>query len=66
MIRARSSGSPEPQMMRKSGWRRGLPTGSATTRMDGVGSNLRIDVRWGQDDVALEGKYAAELVQLSS
>ena len=30
-----------------------------------VGSNLRIDVRWGQDDVALEHKYAAELVQLS-
>jgi putative ABC transport system substrate-binding protein len=30
-----------------------------------VGPDLRIDVRWGQDDVALEGKYAAELVGLS-
>jgi len=30
-----------------------------------VGSNLRIDVRWGQNDVALEHKYAAELVELS-
>ena len=30
-----------------------------------VGPHLRIDVRWGQDDLALEGKYAAELVQLS-
>src|SRR3974390_204550 len=29
------------------------------------GRNVRIDVRWGQDDVALEHKYAAELVQLS-
>ena len=28
--------------------------------------DLRIDVRWGQDDVALERKYAAELVDLSS
>ena len=31
-----------------------------------VGLDLRIDVRWGQDDVALERKYAAELVDLSS
>src|SRR6516165_2317045 len=30
-----------------------------------VGSRVRIDVRWGQDDVALEGKYATELIQLS-
>jgi ABC-type uncharacterized transport system substrate-binding protein len=30
-----------------------------------VGSDLRIDVRWGQDDVGLERKYAAELVDLS-
>ena len=27
-----------------------------------VGLDLRIDVRWGEDDVALERKYAAELV----
>lgn len=31
-----------------------------------VGSDVTIDVRWGQDDVALERKYAAELVDLSS
>jgi putative ABC transport system substrate-binding protein len=30
-----------------------------------VGPDLRIDVRWGQDDVALERKFAAELVDLS-
>ena len=30
-----------------------------------VGPDLTIDVRWGQDDVALEHKYAAELVDLS-
>jgi ABC-type uncharacterized transport system substrate-binding protein len=30
-----------------------------------VGLDLKIDVRWGQDDVALERKYAAELVDLS-
>jgi putative ABC transport system substrate-binding protein len=30
-----------------------------------IGTDLSIDVRWGQDDVALEGKYAAELVDLS-
>ena len=30
-----------------------------------VGLDLRIDVRWGEDDVALERKYAAELVDLS-
>ena len=30
-----------------------------------VGSDLRIDVRWGQDDVGLERKYALELVDLS-
>ena len=30
-----------------------------------VGPDLKIDVRWGQDDVALEGKYAGELVDLS-
>jgi putative ABC transport system substrate-binding protein len=29
-----------------------------------VGPDLRIDVRWGQDDVSLERKYAAELVDL--
>jgi ABC-type uncharacterized transport system substrate-binding protein len=31
----------------------------------GVGSNLAIDVRWGEDDIALEHKFAAELVHLS-
>src|SRR6516165_2839801 len=30
-----------------------------------VGPDLKIDIRWGQDDVALEHKYAAELVELS-
>jgi len=30
-----------------------------------VGPDIRIDVRWGQDDITLEGKYAAELVDLS-
>jgi putative tryptophan/tyrosine transport system substrate-binding protein len=30
-----------------------------------VGPDLRIDVRWGQDDAVLERKYAAELVDLS-
>ena len=30
-----------------------------------VGPDLRIDVRWGQDVVSLERKYAAELVDLS-
>jgi ABC-type uncharacterized transport system substrate-binding protein len=30
-----------------------------------VGPDLRIDVRWGQDDFALEAKYARELVDLS-
>ncbi len=30
-----------------------------------VGSNLAIDVRWGEDDIALEHKFAAELVHLS-
>jgi putative ABC transport system substrate-binding protein len=30
-----------------------------------VGPDLTIDVRWGQDDVALERKFAAELVDLS-
>jgi putative ABC transport system substrate-binding protein len=30
-----------------------------------VGSDLRIDVRWGEDDVALERKYAIELADLS-
>jgi len=30
-----------------------------------VGSDLKIDVRWGQDDVGLERKYAEELVDLS-
>jgi putative ABC transport system substrate-binding protein len=30
-----------------------------------VGSNLAIDVRWGEDDIALERKFAAELVHLS-
>ena len=30
-----------------------------------VGPDLRIDVRWGEDDVSLERKYAAELVDLS-
>jgi putative ABC transport system substrate-binding protein len=30
-----------------------------------VGPDLRIDVRWGQDDLLLERKYAAELVDLS-
>jgi putative ABC transport system substrate-binding protein len=30
-----------------------------------VGPGLRIEVRWGEDDVALESKYAGELVDLS-
>ena len=30
-----------------------------------VGIDLKIDVRWGQDDVALERKYATELADLS-
>lgn len=32
----------------------------------GVGSDLRIDVRWGQDEATLERKYAAELIDLSA
>jgi putative ABC transport system substrate-binding protein len=31
-----------------------------------IGLDLKIHVRWGQDDVALERKFAAELVDLSS
>src|SRR4051812_15435843 len=30
-----------------------------------VGPDLRIDVRWGEDEVALERKFAAELLDLS-
>ncbi len=30
-----------------------------------IGSDPKIDVRWGQDDVSLEHRYAAELVDLS-
>jgi putative tryptophan/tyrosine transport system substrate-binding protein len=30
-----------------------------------VGRNVRIEIRWGEDDIELERKYAAELVSLS-
>ena len=30
-----------------------------------IGSDPKIDVRWGQDDVSLEHRYAAELIDLS-
>jgi putative ABC transport system substrate-binding protein len=30
-----------------------------------IGRNLRIDLRWGEDDLDLEAKYAAELVALA-
>jgi len=29
------------------------------------GGNVRIDIRWGEDDIDLERKYAAELVALA-
>src|SRR5712672_851832 len=31
----------------------------------GTAQNAQIDIRWGEDDVDLEGKYAAELVALA-
>src|SRR5690242_11840213 len=30
-----------------------------------IGQNVRIDTRWGEDDLDLEAKYAAELIALA-